>query len=107
MELAEKTCYTVFRGDRVKKYGWILALILLIVLIFTGIFLIFGNPVSLYLAQEGAEAYLAETYPEENAVVVSAGYDFVRPGYYARVETDREFTLYLDGWGTVYFDTHP
>ena len=88
-----------------KKNVWILGIILAVVLPFAVLFSFLGNPVSLVLAQNGAEDHVQAHYPGWE--VTDVGYDFITPKYYAHVENGEDrFTLHMDGWGNVYFDTY-
>ena len=88
----------------IKNNRWIFAIILAVSLSF-GALCVIGNPVSLHLVQKGAESYVASNYPEWD--VTKVGYDFITPRYYAHAEKERaRFSIYLTGWGEVYFDTY-
>ena len=88
-----------------KAYGWIVGLVLVICLLFGAVFCFLGNPVSLFLAQKGAEDYVRSRYPGWE--ITGVGYDFITPKYYAHAGKDGDwFTLHLDGRGHVYFDTY-
>ena len=94
----------VLRMKWLKQNVWIFGILLAVVLPFAVFFSFFGNPVSLVLAQEGAEAYVQAHAPGWE--VTNVGYDFITPKYYAHVgDGNDRFTLHMDGWGNVYFNT--
>ncbi len=69
-----------------------------------------GNPVSRMLAERAAEAYLAEQFPQTDYYVERVGFNFKTPDYYAHIRSDSsvdtQFTLYIDYWGNVRYDTY-
>ena len=88
-----------------KKCSWLLAVLAAVCLTFGVLFCFVGNPVSLILAEKGAKEYVAQQYP--GLKVTRVGYDFISPRYYAEVENgEKDFFVYLNGWGEAYFDTH-
>ena len=90
-----------------KRIALVLALALIL---FLGYFAnsLVGNPVSRWLAQRGAEEYLLEHYPE--CYVESLGFNLKFSSYYAHIRSkdsiDTLFTLQIDYFGRVYFDTY-
>ncbi|MBR2049006.1 MAG: hypothetical protein IKC09_07820 [Oscillospiraceae bacterium] len=94
-----------------KRFWKILALVLALALTFgLAAFAnsLVGNPVSKWLAQRGAEEYLLEHYPD--CYVDSLGFNFKFTSYYAHIRSkdsiDTQFTLQIDYFGRVYYDTY-
>lgn len=96
-----------------KKYWKTLALVLALVLI-VGVFgfanSLVGNPLSKFLAERSAESHVAVNYPGTDYYVERVGFDFKSIGYYAHIRSqssmDTQFTLRIDMWGRVKWDTY-
>lgn len=69
-----------------------------------------GNPISQMLAEHSADRYLSENFPDTDYYIEKVGYSFKTANYYAQVRSetsiDTQFTLYIDMWGSVYWDTY-
>lgn len=85
-------------------------LAVIVILILTGAFLFFGNPVSEFLVKRNAEKYIAENYKAYDYIVESVNYDFKTGNYYANISSpssiDSSFTLYAGANGKIGFDTY-
>ena len=70
----------------------------------------FGNPVSAYLAERSARAYLAERYGHLDVEIERFGYNFKTADYYAFVASDTSvdthFSVYMRMNGEVRYDTY-
>ena len=96
-----------------KKVLKFIALIIAIALI-VGVFwfatALNGNPISKWLAQRAASAYLEEQYPDTDYYIERLGFSFKSTDYYAHVRSetsmDTQFTLHIDMLGNVFFDTY-
>ena len=96
-----------------KKVLKFIALIIAIALIVTVCWFanaLCGNPISKWLAQKAADAYLDEHYQDTDFYIERLGFSFKFTNYYAHVRSetsiDTQFTLYIDMVGNVYFDTY-
>ena len=96
-----------------KRVLKIIALVVAIALIVTVCWFanaLCGNPISKWLAQRAASAYLEEQYPDTDYYIERLGFSFKSTDYYAHVRSetsmDTQFTLYIDMVGNVYFDTY-
>ena len=96
-----------------KKVLKALALILAVILIIgVGLFAnaLVGNPVSKFLATNGAEEHLAKNYGDKDFVVEEVNYDFKTGGYYARITSptsiDSHFSLSFDWLGKLELDCY-
>lgn len=96
-----------------KKFWKILALVIALALILgVAAFAnsLVGNPLSKMLAERTAEKYLAETYAGTDYYVEKVAFSFKSISYYAKIRSessvDTQFTLYIDMWGQLYFDTY-
>lgn len=96
-----------------KKFWKILALFIALALILgVAAFAnsLVGNPLSKMLAERTAEKYLAETYAGTDYYVEKVAFSFKSISYYAKIRSessvDTQFTLYIDMWGQLYFDTY-
>lgn len=96
-----------------KKVLKIIALVVAIALIVTVCWFanaLCGNPISKWLAEKAADAYLEENYAETDYYIEKLGFSFKTIAYYAHVRSetsiDTQFTLYIDMVGNVYFDTY-
>ncbi len=97
-----------------KKKVWkLLALVvaialILVVCIFANALV--GNPISKMLADRAAEDYLAEHYPGTDYRVERLAFSFKTSDYYAHIRSDSsvdtQFTLYIDYWGNVFWDSY-
>lgn len=69
-----------------------------------------GNPLSQMLAQRGTDKYLQEQYPGTDYYAERVGYNFKFTNYYAHIRSessiDTQFTVYLDFFGRVEWDTY-
>ena len=69
-----------------------------------------GNPISKMLAENAADDYLEEHFPDTDYYIEKLGFSFKSTCYYAHVRSetsmDTQFTLYIDMVGNVYFDTY-
>ena len=97
----------------IKKVLKIVALVVAITLIVTVCWFanaLCGNPISKWLAEKAADAYLNEHYPDTDYYIENLGYSFKFAGYYAHVRSetsiDTQFSLNIDMAGNVYFDTY-
>ncbi len=97
-----------------KKKVWkLLALVVAIALII-GVCIfanaLVGNPISKMLADRAAKEYLAEHYPGTDYRVERLAFSFKNSDYYAHIRSnsseDTQFTLYIDYWGNVFWDTY-
>ena len=70
----------------------------------------FGNPVSKALATHTAKKYLAENYAHTDFRIESVSFNFKDTDYHACVfspsSIDSSFTLCLDMWGKLRYDTY-
>jgi len=70
----------------------------------------FGNPISSYLAERSAKAYLAENYGDLDLQVDRFGYSFKTSDYYMNVSSpasrDTHFSIYMRPNGSVRYDTY-
>lgn len=96
-----------------KKVLKFIALIIAIALIITVCWFanaLCGNPISKWLAQKAADAYLDEHYQDTDFYIERLGFSFKFTNYYAHVRSetsiDTQFTLHIDMVGNVYFDTY-
>ena len=96
-----------------KKVLKIIALVIAVALILTVCWFanaLCGNPISKWLAQRAANAYLEEQYPGTDYYIERLGFSFKSTDYYAHVRSetsiDTQFTLHIDMLGNVYFDTY-
>ena len=95
---------------RAFKTGCLIACILLVcVLAYVGN-AFFGNPVSSYLAERSAKAYLAEHYGHLDLKVDWFGYNFKMTEYYMCVSSpssgDVHFSIHMRPDGSVRYDTY-
>ena len=69
-----------------------------------------GNPISRILAENAADVYLEEHFPNTDYYIEQVGFSFKFTGYYAHVRSetsiDTQFTLHIDMVGNVFFDTY-
>ena len=69
-----------------------------------------GNPVSKFLAESAADAYLEEHFPDTDYYIKEVGFNFKDTNYYAHVRSDSsidtQFSLYINLFGKVYWDTY-
>lgn len=69
-----------------------------------------GNPVSAYLAQRSSAAYLETHFPHTDYVMEKPFYNFKFGQYETRISSpssqDTHFSLSLDRWGRVVYDTY-
>ena len=95
---------------RAVKIGCLIMLILFLCAAAFVLNAFFGNPVSSYLAQRAAKAYLAENYGHLDLQVERFGFDFKMTDYYAVVTSpssvDTHFSLYMRMNGEVRYDSY-
>lgn len=96
-----------------KKYWKTLALVLALVLIVDVLGFansLVGNPLSQFLAERSAKNYVTLTYPGTDYYVERVGFNFKFTCYYAHIRSessmDTQFTLRIDMWGRVKWDTY-
>lgn len=96
-----------------KKVWKILAFILaafLIISIITFANGLMGNPVSALLADHAAQEYLRNQHPGTDYYVEDIAFNFKFTCYFAHIRShssqDTQFTLYIDLFGNVYFNTY-
>lgn len=96
-----------------KKFWKIVALVIawaLIVGIAAFANSLVGNPISRMMAKHTVEKYLAETYADTDYYVEKLGFSFKSVDYYAHIRSessmDTQFTLYIDMWGRLFWDTY-
>ncbi|MBR2417635.1 MAG: hypothetical protein IKB12_03285 [Clostridia bacterium] len=69
-----------------------------------------GNPISKFLANRSAEKYISEAYSDMDLIIRDVTYDFKVGSYYARIYSprsiDSNFTLHIDFFGKVLYDTY-
>lgn len=69
-----------------------------------------GNPVSWLLAKNAVEDYLEETYAGTDYTAERVTHNFMNGDYYAPITSgssmDTHFTVYIDKWGRVKYDTY-
>ena len=69
-----------------------------------------GNPISKMLAKKAANEYLEANFPDTDYYIEELGFSFKFTNYYAHVRSkasmDTQFSLDIDMFGNVYFDTY-
>ncbi len=98
------------RIKRILKTGCLIALIALLCAAAYLFNAFFGNPISAYLAERSARAYLAKHYGQLDVEIMRFGYSFKTADYYAQVASptsvDTHFSVYMRMNGEVRYDTY-
>ena len=96
-----------------KKYWKLIALFIALGLIFSLLSFansLVGNPLSEALAERSVQRYLAEHYPNTDFYVDRMVFSFKDSSYHAFIlsptSVDTDFSLTIDLWGRVYWDTY-
>ncbi len=96
-----------------KKLLKALGIILAVAFVATVLFFvnaIFGNPVSAFLADKGAQKYLEQHYAETDFYIDRVSFDFKSTNYHAFIKSptsiDSSFSLTIGMNGKVWYDTY-